>query len=315
MKSSLLAAALLIAGVAARPHHHRRYANGTRIAKRKCHSTQLPDPTSTDAPTPTPTTTPPPSGGGGVGGGHFVVYADEWFDQWPDASAFQGWNYLYIAFMLSDKPADNAIAWQQLDESQRASIKQSYHDAGIKIVLSLFGATEQPVSQGFNPDDVAKRAADFVKQYDLDGIDVDFEDLNAFNTGAGAEDFIIQLTKTLRQELPTPQYTLTHAPLAPWFQGDGRWQGGGYLRVHQEVGDFIDFYNMQFYNQGDYNDCTTLFDSAANWPGTSVFELAQNGIPLEKIVVGKPGGPNDAEDGYMAPEALGACVADAVAKG
>ena len=63
--------------------------------------------------------------------------------------------------------------------------------------------------------------------------------------------------------------------------------------------------------------------------------MAQNGIPLNKIgaylvmsasgievdvlddlsVVGKPGGPNDAGDGYMAPDALGACVADAVSKG
>ena len=33
------------------------------------------------------------------------------------------------------------------------------------------------------------------------------------------------------------------------------------MKVHEEVGNLIDFYNVQFYNQGDtqYNSYTELF--------------------------------------------------------
>merc|ERR1712110_316684 len=98
-----------------------------------------------------------------------------------------------------------------------------------------------------------------------------------------------------------------------------RWKGGGYLRVHKEVGDLIDWYNIQFYNQGDenYGTCDNLFNKAnPEWPETSVFEIAGNGIPLEKLVVGKPGrAKKDATNGFVDPKMLGACAKDAVGKG
>ena len=53
----------------------------------------------------------------------------------------------------------------------------------------------------------------------------------------------------------------------------------------------IDFYNIQFYNQGStrYESYTTLFEVAEGWStGTTVREIWNAGIPLSKIVVGKP---------------------------
>lgn len=45
--------------------------------------------------------------------------------------------------------------------------------------------------------------------------------------------------------------------LAPWFEPNGRWGGGGYVKVDSVVGSSIDWYNIQFYNQGttEYTDC------------------------------------------------------------
>lgn len=45
-----------------------------------------------------------------------------------------------------------------------------------------------------------------------------------------------------------PEYILTHAPLAPWFTPT-MYSGGGYLKIHQTVGNLIDWYNIQYYNR------------------------------------------------------------------
>ena len=53
----------------------------------------------------------------------------------------------------------------------------------------------------------------------------------------------------------------------------------------------IDFYNIQFYNQGDtqYNTYKELFTGSTGWfPGTSVKEIIARGVPSKKLVVGKP---------------------------
>lgn len=62
--------------------------------------------------------------------------------------------------------------------------------------------------------------------------------------------------KELRRLLPKP-YLISHAPVAPWFTSSSAYRSGAYVAIHQSVGDGIDFYNMQFYNQGDgvYTDC------------------------------------------------------------
>lgn len=61
--------------------------------------------------------------------------------------------------------------------------------------------------------------------------------------------------------------------------------------MDKEVGSLIDFYNVQFYNQGDtrYNTYSELFiRSTGFFSNTSVQEIIARGIPSNKIVVGKP---------------------------
>ena len=59
----------------------------------------------------------------------------------------------------------------------------------------------------------------------------------------------------------------------------------------------IDFYNIQFYNQGSttYDIYQTLFLQSNGWcPSTSVKEIADFGVDLDKIIVGKPAATQDA---------------------
>lgn len=71
------------------------------------------------------------------------------------------------------------------------------------------------------------------------------------------EAWLVAFQRELRRLLPRP-YIITHAPLAPWFTSAAVYKSGAYVAVNQLVGDTIDFYNVQYYNQGDgvYTDCT-----------------------------------------------------------
>jgi chitinase len=56
-----------------------------------------------------------------------------------------------------------------------AATKAAYNAAGIKLMVSAFGSTETPTSSGFNAVTTAQQMAAWVLQYNVDGIDVDYE--------------------------------------------------------------------------------------------------------------------------------------------
>jgi chitinase len=76
---------------------------------------------------------------------------------------------------------------------------------------------------------------------------------------------------------------------------------------------------IQYYNQGDdqYNTCENLlFDSGSSFPDSSVFQThTVSGVPLEKLVIGKPINAGAAANGYMDAATLNGCVNQAKAKG
>jgi len=45
----------------------------------------------------------------------------------------------------------------------------------MQLIVSAFGATDIPTTIGANPVDTANEFADWVIEYDLDGMDVDYE--------------------------------------------------------------------------------------------------------------------------------------------
>jgi len=109
-----------------------------------------------------------------------------------------------------------------------------------------------------------------------------------------AEAWLITFQKKLKELLP--DHLISHAPQAPYFSTI-HYRKGGYLTVHNSVGNTIDFYNVQFYNQGGttYNSYETLFKKSNGWSAkTSVSEIVAQGVPANKIVVGKPATAADA---------------------
>ncbi|KAK2461307.1 hypothetical protein APHAL10511_006834 [Amanita phalloides] len=244
---------------------------------------------------------------------YFVVHSDRLSDSWypPDPSLITGFNVYCLDFLLLSGASDTAQAWASLTGAQRSSVKKQYANAGIKLIVSTFGSTDQPTTWNTDPTATANTFASWVIKYQLDGIDIDYEDFGAFKAGNGkAENWLIAFTRRLRNRLPAGQYLITHAPVAPWF-APNKWGGGGYLKIHSAVGSLIDWYNVQFYNQGpaEYITCSNLlYTSTSKWPNSALFQISGNGVPLSKIVVGKPAAQNDTFSGYMDPKMLAACL-------
>ncbi|GAK64312.1 glycoside hydrolase family 18 protein [Moesziomyces antarcticus] len=219
-----------------------------------------------------------------------------------------GFNVFNLAFWtVKFGVADNAAKFAAKSDADKKWFKSRYAGAGMKLMVSVFGATDTPQSMGRNATKLGKTIAAFVKQNGLDGVDVDYEEMDLFAQGKSAN-WLIELTRSLRAELPSPDYIITHAPVAPWF--NKQMYPEGYAKIHAQVGNLIDWYNVQFYNQQNYDTCDELiWNSGDNFPLTSVFEINKYaGVPLDKIVVGKPAVAGDADNGFMRPSVLGGCL-------
>ncbi|TRM65612.1 glycoside hydrolase family 18 protein [Schizophyllum amplum] len=252
---------------------------------------------------------------------HFVVYGDTTSTTStgpPPVADIAGFNVYAMSFLILAGAWDKAYEWTTLTADERAAVKAQYAAAGIKLIVAVFGATDVPTTTGADPIATANTMAAWVKEYDLDGIDVDYEDFGAFDKGDGSgEAWLVSFTTQLRTQLPVGDYILTHAPVAPWFS-PSKWGGGGYLAVNEQVGDLIDWYNIQFYNQGttEYTTCDSLLKtSSSTWPGSALFEIIASGVSPEKLVIGKPATSGDANNGYIAPATLAQCLETAKAAG
>jgi chitinase len=104
---------------------------------------------------------------------------------------------------------DQVAAWTQLSAQERTDILETYHDAGVLITVSVGGATDTPTTDGVDPAAAAMTAAQFVKDFLLDGVDVDYEDTQALFNGDAVQ-WLITYTRTLRAALPAGS-VMSHA--------------------------------------------------------------------------------------------------------
>jgi hypothetical protein len=130
-------------------------------------------------------------------------------------------------------------------------------------------------------------------------------------TGQQVVTWLTTVTTAARAVLGTNNKFISHAPQSPYFGpiggGSTWWPGstGGYSGIYQNAASAIDWFNVQFYNQGStcYTTEAGLFTSSVSdcsvFPGTSVAEIVAYGIPASKIVVGKYDTATQGSNGYV----------------
>lgn len=175
------------------------------------------------------------------------------------------------------------------------AIKAMQHK-GQKVLISFGGGTMDSNAYRSLSEDTARLAdslASFVKNNQLDGVDIDYEDTAAFTGQAGynGAQFLVSLTQELRKRLPSPDYIISHAPQPPYLE-----QGGymaGYIEVVEQAGQDIDWLNVQFYNNPPWSaNPDQIVSSYLN------YTKLPNMSP-EKVIAGFPVTQNDAGSGYM----------------
>lgn len=232
----------------------------------------------------------------------------------PTVADLGHFNRLILAFYQANGYSDstNVANWVGMSAADRQAVLDTYHASGIALMLSVFGGEDTPTTSGVDAASFASTIAAFVKQYSFDGVDIDYEDFDAMSAGTAAE-WIEIFHTSLRSGLGDA-YLISHAPIAPWFDTSES-PDGGYASVWKSVGTTLDWFNVQFYNQGSsaYCDCTSLLtdSTSTTYPGTSINQLnAGLGIPFTKLAIGKPAVSKDADNGYMSPASLATCYSD-----
>jgi len=230
-----------------------------------------------------------------------------------------GYSLIILAFYLSSGPTDVALGWQEGGSSAQQTAIAYAHAHGAKVIVSAGGSSEEPYLSSATT--YGQNVANFAVQNHLDGVDFDLENLNTgftFDSMTANQviSWIVTASNAARSILGSSAI-ITHAPQAPYFgkvgggSNSNTWTGssGGYTAIYEQTS--INYLLVQFYNQG--SSCYTTYEGlfttsgydCSNFPFTSVNEISGYGIPLSKIVVGKPVENSDASNGYVADGTLG----------
>ena len=138
------------------------------------------------------------------------------------------------------------------DDNLKSNI-QALQNAGKNVLISFGGAQDQylttPAYQSYAQDvnGLVSQLVNFVIQNGFNGVDIDDEDDPGYTGTYNGVEFLVALTTTLYQALPSGQNIITHAP-APgyWFPGT---YNNAYTQIWQQAANEIAWINCQFYDQ------------------------------------------------------------------
>lgn len=218
-----------------------------------------------------------------------------------------------LSFVISDGDGTLSPSTELQAIFDDPSVISGLKTAGKRVLISLGGANFSGSAWAALANDVdstAAQLADMVSTYDLDGVDIDWEDTNF--SGYEPVDFLVSLSETLKEKLPTGQNFITHAPQAPYFYGgDSQSYSSIYVDVAAQAGDNIDLYNIQYYNNSWYvgdtaEEETSYVAGTTEVSGTtfpsSIVGIVATGVDASKLLVGKPTTSENADSGYISAD-------------
>ena len=239
-----------------------------------------------------------------------------------------GYNIVNLSFYEYQPPSPDRVGaygkFMWLSPEERTEIVEYAHARKVRLLVSAGGAAGTSSFREGTYKDIADDLYNVIESNHLDGLDIDIEATDLF-------DKIIDITNYLGEKWKGKDRWITHAPQSANF-GNNTGSPSDYFTVYQKCGQYIDYLNIQFYNQGcNHETCETLFGECVYncwnmaWISTGkAFPTSIQSepvpctkpygsvIPLDKIIIGKPicgqqcqyGGSN----GYMEPDLLARCI-------
>ena len=211
-------------------------------------------------------------------------------------AAQEDYTHIILSFLTPDSSGGITLPWY-LQSSSAPTYKgyiQTLQQAGKKVMISYGGGDVDNayyIAASHNIPALAAAIGFVVSEFGLDGVDIDYEDTNALSGSASAGydgvSFMENLTDALYKVLDGK--ALSHAPQIPYVSnavGQPHGRNGyieSYIPILQSVGTQIDWLNVQFYNNQDWNgaqNILTLYkEIVAGWQGFQ-------GWPADKMLTG-----------------------------
>ena len=190
--------------------------------------------------------------------------------------AAAGFNVIILSFYLSESPFDWTLTWEKLTPEERTQLKSQLAQNNILLLASWGGLT----APGVGPSRcdfswvIRKLSESNMSELQYDGIDLDFESVGRMtieNCGNFKE-----IYDKVKSQYGSNPFIFTSAPQTPYFVPNS-WSFD-YIAIEQTYPNMFDWYNIQFYNNGETDMEIT---------NKILSDIIQNGIPTHKIVVGK----------------------------
>jgi chitinase len=182
--------------------------------------------------------------------------------------------------------------------------------AGKNVLISLGGEVnnDDPAWTGWtsakyatcaeNVLGLVSQIVSWVGKLGVNGVDIDFEDSDAFvEDGSGGFvagyngiRFLSHLTSELYQNL-SPGSVITHAPQIPYW--DVKYHSAPYWQINEQAGQYIMWYNTQFYNNSAYDSNDA---SKVSW-----YLTVAERIPSTKLLMGVSIDPSH-DEGAISPD-------------
>ncbi|AZM57048.1 chitinase [Streptomyces sp. WAC 01529] len=182
----------------------------------------------------------------------------------------------YAPVHLNDDPPQSAKydrMWRDLKTMQ---------GKGVHVLAMIGGAAPGSFTRLDNEfDTYYPLLRDFIRRYDLDGVDLDVEE---DMSPAGIE----RVISALRADFGA-DFLITLAPVASALKGGGNLSGFDYDALYRSRGGDIAWFNAQFYNGWGRMNSTADYDAI----------IARGLIPASKVVAGTLTSPANGGSGYV----------------
>ena len=217
-----------------------------------------------------------------------------------NANKYKMITHLYYAF-LTPTATGSLNTLPQMDRFTK--VVTAARANGVKVGISLSGASSTYVTLAASPSartTLVKNVLSFVKQHNLDGVDMDWE---YPRSNDGSDITYLALMKELSDSLHNNNKYLS-AAITP-----GLYSGSVRDGIKSEVFAYADFFNIMVYDGKGWDSMDRIQHSSYRMAVTSFdYWLGIRGLPKEKAILGLPSyGTNsvDASVGYRTLIAAG----------